>query len=253
MFKYVILVSVLFGLMGCTTTPSSTPVSKGMVSITFDDGWASAYNKAIVPLFNPVGMKTTHYVITKHMDGLWGYMNGTQILDMVSHGHEIASHTRTHPSLPDIDASQLKHELEGSRDELKTLLGVAPKNIAYPFGMHSPLVEQATKDAGYITGRTVGGWSTATSTGKQNDANTDQYALNNFCTESSTTFDIIKNQIDKAVADNTWLILCFHEVDKVGDQYSISSTILQQMIDYLIDKKVLVVTVQEAADRLMYK
>jgi hypothetical protein len=61
-------------------------------------------------------------------------------------GFKIASHSRTHPRLTSLSASQVDDELSGSVDRVKTELGFEPAMFAYPFGATSPdVVEQVSR------------------------------------------------------------------------------------------------------------
>jgi peptidoglycan/xylan/chitin deacetylase (PgdA/CDA1 family) len=64
----------------------------------------------------------------------------------------IASHTRTHPSLPSLSPSALGEELAGSRRYLEDLVGAPVDLFAYPFGHHDPTVREAVAAAGYRAG-----------------------------------------------------------------------------------------------------
>lgn len=74
-------------------------------------------------------------------------------------GMDVHSHTRTHRVLQTLSPADLRDELEGSRDELRRELGVAPRALAYPVGnplaSTSPL-RAAIRAAGYEIGFTNG-------------------------------------------------------------------------------------------------
>ena len=64
-------------------------------------------------------------------------------------GWEIDSHTLTHPDLTTLDDAQLRTELVGSRQRIKTLFGEAPQFFCYPAGKYDAHVEAAVRAAGY--------------------------------------------------------------------------------------------------------
>jgi peptidoglycan/xylan/chitin deacetylase (PgdA/CDA1 family) len=64
-------------------------------------------------------------------------------------GITIASHTRSHSNLAELDAEEVTEELEGSRRELKQLVPQSRPWLAYPYGLSSPMVESAAESAGY--------------------------------------------------------------------------------------------------------
>jgi len=65
-------------------------------------------------------------------------------------GHEIASHTVTHPILPQLDDDAMRFELTRSREQLRAWIGGGDvPGFCYPNGDADPRVEQAVLEAGY--------------------------------------------------------------------------------------------------------
>ncbi|MEW6253821.1 MAG: polysaccharide deacetylase family protein [Planctomycetota bacterium] len=82
-------------------------------------------------------------------------MTWAQIAALARAGHEIGSHTRTHPILTQLDDAALRSELAGSRAELAARLGVPPRSVAYPNGDADERVTRAARAAGYTAGVTL--------------------------------------------------------------------------------------------------
>jgi len=61
-------------------------------------------------------------------------MSWQEIADLQRRGFTIGSHTRTHPSLSQIDETQLEFEISGSYQDLRERLGLHEITLAYPFG-----------------------------------------------------------------------------------------------------------------------
>jgi polysaccharide deacetylase/Big-like domain-containing protein len=106
--------SVPVSVANPSTAPStSLPfyiIDQGFVSLTFDDGYYSAYNKG-VPILDAAGLKCTFYTITSLVgDTVDGYVTQSQLQTLYKNGHEIGNHTRTHPALSTISAAQLSSE-----------------------------------------------------------------------------------------------------------------------------------------------
>lgn len=135
--------------------------------VTFDDAFRSVIESAF-PIMERLGVTGTVFVPTayvgqdrpmrwpgieqwldtKHEREL-ACMNWDELRSLSDAGWEIASHTRTHPHLTQIDDRQLREELVGSRDEISAEIGHPCRTLAYPFGDHDERVQRAARDAGY--------------------------------------------------------------------------------------------------------
>ncbi|MFA5013053.1 MAG: polysaccharide deacetylase family protein [Candidatus Paceibacterota bacterium] len=222
----------------CSANKTATPATpKGMISINFDDGWLSAYNNAL-PILNRAGLKSTQYIITTSgLNDSYNYVNASQVLTMQSAGHEIGAHSRTHADLIGLSTTQLQSEINGSRQDLLSI-GVNQVNtFAYPFGDVDSTVESATRSAGFTCARGVeSGFNTK---------DTNPYILKSRSLENNTSITTIKGWIDDAIKNDTWEILVIHQVVNNGGQYSITPATMQQIVDYLVQKNVTVVTNSE--------
>jgi peptidoglycan/xylan/chitin deacetylase (PgdA/CDA1 family) len=70
-------------------------------------------------------------------------------------GHEIGSHTLTHPILPQLGDAELLRELRQSRDEAGTWLGATVYGLCYPNGDHDARVTEIARASGYRYACTV--------------------------------------------------------------------------------------------------
>jgi peptidoglycan/xylan/chitin deacetylase (PgdA/CDA1 family) len=213
-----------------------------MVSITFDDGFISQYQNAL-PILQAAGYKAGFYIITSYPGSIRpGYMNWDQIRTLAGAGHEIGSHTRTHPRLTTLSPSQLQSEIAGSKADL-VAQSVGSDTFVYPNADMSPAVINAVKDAGYVAAR--GGNFGLEST------LADKHNLSSIHPDAYSTLPVIKQDIDQALADKRWLILVFHDVvTSGGTGNAVTPAFLQGVVDYLKQKNVPVVTLSEGASQL---
>jgi len=103
-----------------------------MTKIAFidDDGSLEAYT-VLLPMLEKFGFKGSFAVVTNRI-GRKGYMNKTQLLDLQQRGHEILSHSKTHPRMTDISLSEAVFELQSSRTDLKSM-GIKVNSFVFPF------------------------------------------------------------------------------------------------------------------------
>lgn len=88
---------------------------------------------------------------------LAGYqpMTPELVRDLHVRGHEVASHTVSHPILPQLSDKALAAELRDSAAQLKAWTGAAVTGFCYPNGDYDPRVERAVVQAGYHYACTV--------------------------------------------------------------------------------------------------
>lgn len=78
-----------------------------------------------------------------------GMMTWDQIREMRSDGHEIGSHSTSHPILPLVSDEQLRDEVEQSRRVLETEIDHEVRSFCYPNGDYDERVSACVRQAGY--------------------------------------------------------------------------------------------------------
>lgn len=213
---------------------------QGYVSLTFDDGYLSAYQNAI-PILNAAGFKSDQFIITERLTNQFpGYVKPAHVLAMQSDGHVIGAHTRTHTALTSLPPAEAQQEIEGSRQDLLAIGATPVDFFAYPTGAYNAQIQQMVKDAGMRAARS--------SDGGMNDTSTDQYALRRYGISNTTTFTQIKNVIDNARIERKWVILLFHAVDTSGAQYAVTPALFEQVVEYLQSQNTTPITIGEGID-----
>ena len=76
-------------------------------------------------------------------------MSLDQVKSLASKGHEVASHSATHPLLPQLSDEELQSELTASKLAIEHMTGVDVIALAYPNGDQDDRVADATRAAGY--------------------------------------------------------------------------------------------------------
>ena len=199
-----------------------------LISITFDDGWESVYTNA-APVLGKYDIASTHYILP----GLFKnhqYLSYDQAYSLKKAGHEIASHTMSHPNLSKTDFEESKNQLHESDDFLqKNGLADDLMSFASPEGATTPrVIEEATRI--YGSHRNING--DLTDGVDYNDVNVagkfDRFNIIGFSVRPSTTDAEIKAAIDYTHANNGWLVLAYHQIDHAGEPYSTSPKALER-------------------------
>lgn len=218
------------------------PLKRGLVSIAFDDIYSSAVQMGAAEL-NKRGWKGTFAVTSRFAQAAQApYADATQLKDLLSGGHELASHTQSHNYLTRLSSTELQNELNPAY--LKDL-GQLPAGLAYPFGDFNESVEAEVKKL-YAYARTslVG----------LNDKTTDKYRLKIVPVTSELTTSEIFTWIENAERTSTWLILLFHDLQQPGqaelNEYTTPVTQYLQVLDYIQRKNLGVLPIKEALKQL---
>lgn len=220
--------------------PDPQPVAGGMVSFNLDDGWDSGYEKGF-PIFDAAGIKTTYYVSTGYLQ-FPGFVTAEQLQDIRARGHEIASQARNHDDLSTLSEAEVREEIIGGKQDLADL-GFETTTFAYPFGGTNDMVKQVVRDAGY-----AGAFG---ANGGFNDATTDKFDLYRWNLNANMSVEQAKSIIDEAIANKKWVIFVMHKVDEVGtDDTNVTSEVLQEIVNYVKEKNIDVVTNAEGFSRL---
>ncbi|KAL7749116.1 hypothetical protein RI367_005521 [Sorochytrium milnesiophthora] len=103
----------------------------GMAAVTFDDGPHPSYTAPILDALLARGLYTTFFIIGSNYQPQLAYL----LNRMLNEGHQIASHTWTHPDLTTLTDDQIRSELDQTEAVFKPFLnGQRPKFFRPPYG-----------------------------------------------------------------------------------------------------------------------
>ena len=123
------------------------------VALTFDDGYASVYDKAF-PILKKYNYTATVFIITDMVDKP-NHMTWQQLRKLLNEGIEVGSHSETHPYLSKLDSSSLKNQVAGSKQRLEQMLNNKVTAFCYPYGDFNDEIKEAVREAGYKLAVTV--------------------------------------------------------------------------------------------------
>ncbi len=130
---------------------------RGLVGLTFDDGYADFVTDAVA-LLARWECTATLFVLPGRLGGenTWDPLGPRKPLltaDSVREAHragvEIGSHGLTHVDLTDADDAVLHAEVSDSRALLTELTGAPVQGFCYPYGTVDRRVTEAVREAGY--------------------------------------------------------------------------------------------------------
>jgi peptidoglycan/xylan/chitin deacetylase (PgdA/CDA1 family) len=158
--------------------PTSAIPGSRCIVLTFDDGFEKVVEHAIEPLAQS-GFRAIQFLVSDRLGVLndWEMAQGEvperlmdagQVQEWLAAGHDIGSHTRTHPYLSRLSLTDAKEEITSSKKQLEDLFGRPVRHFCYPFGDYTPAVADIVRNAGYATACTTkGGLNTITTPAHQ--------------------------------------------------------------------------------------
>jgi peptidoglycan/xylan/chitin deacetylase (PgdA/CDA1 family) len=212
-----------------------TGFNRPLLSMTFDDGHEDNVTTAL-PLLNQYGFKSTQCYATTFIEG--NAQAVSDILKFKNSGHEICSHTVTHPFMTTLDPVTLNYELQHSKQYLESIIGQPVLNFASPYGDYNATVNNAIKTY-YQSHRTV-------DEGYNSKDNFDPYRLRVQNVLDTTSANQVKIWIEQAKADNTWLILVYHRIASDPGPYDTYTNIFAEHLTAIQSSGIAVKTYQDA-------
>lgn len=214
--------------------------ASGTVVLTFDDSYRS--HLGVSRSLGSRGICATFYVISGYFrEGPWytAYLSADEIQSMAAAGHDVESHTVTHPDLTLVSSGALSLELSDSATTLGSLTGTRPRHLAYPYGAHNAAVDAVTATY-YATGR-----------GYTNDLAEAQappsgaYGVMGLGVEAATSLAQAKAYVDAARTSQRALVLVFHDIGGSG-AYAWPASDFDALAAYVAQSNVNVRTVAQA-------
>jgi len=190
------------------------------ISYTFDDNCSNQLAVA-VPMFNQYKFTLTLFTVVN-----WG-PNWSGLQTAARQGHEIASHTMSHPALDTLTDSLQVAELKNSQDAINAhITGQQCLTLAYPMCVEGnpAIIRQyylaARSCSGVVEGKTPADFL--------NISSIICGALGSIKTGAQ-----FRNAADNAARINGWCVYLVHGIDGDGGYSPISSDTLRVGLDYL--------------------
>lgn len=150
----------LTGVAIATLLGARTAGSRGLVGLTFDDGYADFLDEAL-PVLLAHGCTATVFVLPGRPGGsnAWDPLGPRRpllteegIRTVAAAGMEVGSHGMLHRNLTALPDDELRRETQGSRDALTRIVRQTPSGFCYPYGTVDRRVVESVRAAGYAYG-----------------------------------------------------------------------------------------------------
>lgn len=130
--------------------------ARGLVGLTFDDGYANFLQNA-VPVLERFGFTATVFVVGGMLgkENSWdreprmGLLDAEGVREVSERGMEVGSHGMSHVRLSRLDAASLEEEVSGGQRLLREVLGRDVEGFCYPYGDLDRTTVEAVRRAGH--------------------------------------------------------------------------------------------------------
>ncbi len=134
--------------------------AKGLVGITFDDGYKD-FLQVAVPVLEDLGFSATVFAVGGMLggDNDWEHdytprprlmlLEAEDLREVSRRGMEVGAHGTSHVKLASLGPEQLEEEVKGSRRLLSDALGEEVEGFSYPYGSLDASALEAVRRAGY--------------------------------------------------------------------------------------------------------
>ena len=147
------------------TMTDASRLPRGTAVLTFDDGFQGLYTDAL-PILLKHRLPATIFVVADTLTSTqrpvdWiddppteplKTLSRAQVLEMMSAGITVGSHSNTHRDLTALSEDECERDLRASREVLEDQLGVPIRWLAYPRGRHDERVRRAAARVGFTHG-----------------------------------------------------------------------------------------------------
>jgi peptidoglycan/xylan/chitin deacetylase (PgdA/CDA1 family) len=207
-----------------------------VVSITFDDGFAS--QMAAAPILERYGFHGTFYVNSELLNGV-DRLSTADVRALAAAGNEIGGHTSDHTDLITVDPAERLRQVCDDRIAIAKIVGRSPRSFAYPYGASNLATEHIVRRCGYSSARTVGSLYNESSCPSCPHAETlvphDGYRVRtSFSFVSTTPVGDAERAITAAAEHGGgWVPLVFHQVCDTCSALAVRPARLQALLAWI--------------------
>jgi peptidoglycan/xylan/chitin deacetylase (PgdA/CDA1 family) len=217
-----------------------TGFARPLVSLTFDDGWEENYD-SVLPILVQYGFRSTQYFATTFIEAQ--PTEQFKIAAIADAGHEIGSHSISHPDLTTLGDAELENQLSASKIFLEKFAGIGKvRAFATPYGSYNTRVSSAIMRYFESNRNTDAGFNT------KDGMIVDNIRVQNML--STTTLPEFNSWLEMAQKDKSWLVLVYHRITNNPGSYDTYKADFAAQISALASSGITVKTISDAIAEL---
>ncbi len=121
----------------------SVETEQKKVAISFDCAWGVDYTDKLLDIMEKNGVRCTFFAVQ-----FWVEKYPEYVEKIVSAGHEMGTHSRTHPYMSKLSKSEMQDELTTSRQAIEKRTGQKVTLFRPPYGDYNKLLIDTCKEMG---------------------------------------------------------------------------------------------------------
>ncbi len=121
----------------------SVATDEKKLSISFDCAWGAEYTDKLLEIMQKNGVRCTFFAVQ-----FWVEKYPEYAKKIVEAGHELGTHSRTHPYMSKLSKAEIENELKSSSAAIKAATGVTPTLFRPPYGDYNDLLIETSNALG---------------------------------------------------------------------------------------------------------
>ena len=138
--------SVAFGEGGRILPIYSVETPEKKIAVTFNCAWKPDDIPEILSVLEKYEAKATFFIL-----GQWAKENPDMVKMIADSGHEIGTHSNTHPDMAQISMDKAREELFRSCEHIEKACGIKPKLFRAPSGSYSSELIKTASEMGFAS------------------------------------------------------------------------------------------------------
>ena len=138
--------SVFYGKTGRKKPVYYVVTQERKMAISFDCAWGVDYTRKLLDIMAEEDVRCTFFAVE-----FWTEKYPEYVKAIADAGHEIGTHSATHPYMSKLSESAIERELETSSIAIERITGIKPKLFRPPYGDYNDRLIDTAEKAGYIT------------------------------------------------------------------------------------------------------
>lgn len=116
------------------------------IAISFDCAWGAEHTDELLKIMDEQDVKCTFFMVQ-----FWAEKYPDYVKKIAAAGHEIGTHSRTHPKMSELTKEQIQSELKTSCETIENVTGKKVDLFRPPFGDYNDLLVETAKEMGLYT------------------------------------------------------------------------------------------------------